>query len=51
MDQLGNGETNADWANDPAGEASGPPLTIEEIREKVRIGIDQLDRGEYVTGE
>jgi plasmid stabilization system protein ParE len=41
----------AAWTNDPAGEPSGPLLSLDQIRQMVQIGTDQLDRGEYVTAE
>jgi hypothetical protein len=50
MDHLESDDPYAAWANDPAGEPSGPPLTLENIRERVQVGIDQLDHGEFVTG-
>jgi hypothetical protein len=50
MDDSERGESYDDWANDPAGEPSGHPLTLENIREKVQGGIDQLDRDEYTSG-
>jgi hypothetical protein len=51
MDNLGNGGAYDGWATDPAGEPTGPLLTFDGIREMVQVGIDQLDCGEYVTGE
>jgi hypothetical protein len=49
MDDSESGESYDDWANNPAGEPSGSPMTLENIREKVQVGIDKLDRGKYMT--
>jgi hypothetical protein len=39
------------WASNAAAESSGPVVTLEQIRELVKVGIDQVDRGEYVTSK
>jgi hypothetical protein len=36
------------WANNAVAKSSA--LTLEEIRKLVKVGIDQLERGKYVTG-
>jgi hypothetical protein len=51
MGDIEHAKTYDDWANDPEGEPSGPPLSLEDIRERVRVGTEQLDRGPYVTKE
>jgi len=40
------------WADDPNGEPwGGSPLTDDEVMAMIQEGIDELDRGEYMTAE
>jgi hypothetical protein len=49
MKQRDQDEAYATWTSDRGGEPSMPHRTLEEVRELVRVGIEELERGEFVT--